>query len=100
MQIRFSALAPRKSVHITVLSPADRIVAIPCSNKDLAKAHNANNVEGLEQYPALLERRPDWLVTMWSAANVRVPWASTRPSRHMTTLRSAGDKYDQYSWSC
>ena len=56
----------------------------PCSNKELAKAYNAAYGEGRVHYPTLLQRRPDWLITMWSAANVRVQHAS----RQMRTLRS------------
>ena len=63
----------------------------PCSNKDLAKAYNAAYGKELAHYPTLFERRPDWLMTMCPAANVRVRQAS----RQMRTLRSGwtpGDK--------
>ena len=42
----------------------------PCSNKDLAKAYNAAYGEELAHYPTFFERRPDWLITMWLAANI------------------------------
>ena len=50
----------------------------------VAKAYNAAYGEGRAHYPSLSERRRDWLVTVWSAANVRVQHAS----RQMRTLRS------------
>ena len=50
----------------------------PCSNKDLAKAYIEAYREELAHYPTLFERRSVWLITMWSAANVRVRQASSR----------------------
>ena len=43
----------------------------PCTNKELAEAYHVFAVERT-QFPHLFERRPDWLVVMWSAANVMV----------------------------
>ena len=55
----------------------------PCANKELAEAYHACEGER-PQFPHLFERRPDWLVVMWSAANVTV-----RPNSMQTkTLKS------------
>ena len=52
-------------------------------NKELAEAYHACEGEP-QQFPHLFERRPDWLVVMWSAANV-----SVRPNSMQTkTLKS------------
>ena len=56
----------------------------PRSNKLLAEAYQAVSGDEQPQFPHLFERRPDWLITMWSASNVQVLHAS----RHMRTLRS------------
>ena len=62
----------------------DRGVEVNLSKKDLAEAYNAAYGEELANYPTLFERHPDWLITMWLAANIRVDQAS----RQMRTLRS------------
>ena len=102
MQIGFFALAQRKSVNTPIVLTyslvssslaADKINAISLHNnlKDLAKAYDAAFGEELAYYPTLFERRPDWLITMWSAANVRVTGLQVDENSGQ-----AGDKYDQY----
>ena len=54
------------------------------SDKQLAEAYQAAYGDEQPQFPHLFERRPDWLITMWSASNVQVLHASLQ----MRTLRS------------
>ena len=56
----------------------------PRTNKQLAEAYQAASGGEKPQFPHLFERRPDWLITMWSAYNVQVLYAS----RQMRTLRA------------
>ena len=56
----------------------------PRTNKQLAEAYQAASGGEKPQFPHLFERRPDWLITMWSAYNVQVLHAS----RQMRTLRA------------
>ena len=62
----------------------------PCANKELAEAYHACAGER-PQFPHLFERLPDWLVVMWSAANVTV----SPNSMQTKTLKSGGEQYDQ-----
>ena len=76
----FSALALRKSVHIPIVLNYNFVSSRQNQRNPLAVTRTSLK----PGTGTLFERHPDWLITMWSAANLRVQQAT----RHMRTLRS------------